>query len=473
MINKTSVPPLTIGHHQQHNSILVRLIYYNTKSMHLSLYGLLASLALQGLPFQVHGRALPDKVPGACDGENCSSSFAFEPRAWSAGNPQDSNLPVDNVPEGLSPEDSFDRIVRRAKSPGSSSPDTSSPNSPDSPSTNNNPLNPDPPPQASGQPGSPLLLSDSAQPSNPGAPLILSSAPAAATSDGPDASASASNPVQATPATASAGGSPTEVCKRSTSGLGRRCPPPDPGDASALESGDRSDPPDVPQESRPNPNNWYSKVDAGASQRARTDFEKRKKNNAPDLKFPSYHDIYKIAKFEDLPNGIFSQTDSGIGRQTTRNIFDSIDPSVCSPGPAARINFVSSKTSADSKPMQQNTFSEDGRIIVAESNDVNLDDNQKLSRVRWNRLIVEQYQELIKERGLGTANLQLMGRNQIDNTATKTTLQTAIRNVYGRDSAVEDFDEDQVYRFRSNSDNPDEKKAFDALSFSDNVNGVW
>lgn len=74
---------------------------------------------------------------------------------------------------------------------------------------------------------------------------------------------------------------------------------------------------------------------------------------------------------------------------------------------------------------------------------------------------------------MGSANLQLMDRSQIDNTATKTTWQTAIRNVYGRDSTADGFDKDQVFRFRSDSDNPDEKKAFDALSFSDNVNGVW
>ncbi len=440
--------------------------------MHLSLYSLLASLALQKLPLQVHGRALPDTVPGACVGQSCSlSPFSFDPRAWSAQHPQDANFPVDDMPASLGSEDSFERIARRAKSPSSSSSDTGSPNSPNSPSTNNNPLIPDLPPQAAGQPGSPLFLSKVAQPSNPGAPLFLSGVPTATRSGGPDASASPSNPVQTTPATAGGGNSPTDVCKRSTSSLSRRCALPESADEIASDNGDRSDPQDAPQESRPNPNNWYSKIEAGASQRARTQFEERKKNNGPDQEFPSFVDKYKVDDIENL-DGMFNGFDSGLTRQTIKKVFDSIDPNISSSQVKARTNFLSSKTT-DSGFMQVNTFSKDGRIIIADVNDVNQDGNQKDFRVRWNRFIIEQYRNLMEEHRLGTDNLQLMGRSRISNRATKTTLQTAIRNGYGRDSTGPDFDKDQVFRFGSDSDNPVEKTAFDALSFSDNVNGVW
>jgi hypothetical protein len=147
-----------------------------------------------------------------------------------------------------------------------------------------------------------------------------------------------------------------------------------------------------------------------------------------------------------------------------------------SDGPkGARVEVRSQNPPANGNPtrdeVQDTAFTDDGKMIVAHFTDAANDGTPAdEGKMPWDQLVFLQYKQF---RGGDIGELQFIGRSQISNKATLNTMLDAFER--GGRSTPEQMG--QVVSFRSVQDGAPaggpESQTFDALSWSDNANGVY
>lgn len=92
-------------------------------------------------------------------------------------------------------------------------------------------------------------------------------------------------------------------------------------------------------------------------------------------------------------------------------------------------NFVISKVKgkASGQPVQEVSFSNDGRFIIADYSQKDRDKNPGDQQIPWDQLVFKQYSERMETANEGNLlNLESIGRSNIANKATEKTINTAL-----------------------------------------------
>ena len=290
-----------------------------------------------------------------------------------------------------------------------------------------------------------------------------SNAPTATQTKSVAPSATEPKPVAPTgPAQGSSDDNPSAPCKRGI--LGARC---------ALDSGDDSEPVGAPARAQPPSGSWYEFVnDPSKVQNSRTQFNQRINNPTADDVSTGTLSTYVLDPQGTSNTEIVDTQAAGIGSILTalgrRN-------EISDTTKGTRVEVRSQNPPANGNPtrdeVQETAFTDDSKMIVVRFSDAANDGTPaNKGKMPWDQLVFLQYKQLS---GGNIGKLQFIGRSQINN---KVTLNTML-DVFERSgrSTLEQMGE--VVSIRSVQDGAPaggpESQAFDALSWSDNVNGVY
>lgn len=289
-------------------------------------------------------------------------------------------------------------------------------------------------------------------------------APTATKAESVTPSPTGAKPVAPTePAPASGNDDFSTQCKRGL--LSARC-------TSDHEDSDDSEPIGAPPRAQPADGSWYQFVgDPSKVQNARTQFNLRVNNPAAADVQTGTLSTY-VLEDTKVPNDYLVDTSAaGIGsiltalgrRGEIEDGANGFSVSVYSrnPPPAGQTSAL----------IQTTTFTEGGKMIIAESSNAAADGTlANEGKMPWDQLVFLQYKQL---RGGETGKLSFIGRAQIENKATLNTMLDVFE--YNGRSTSDQMS--GVMSIKSVQDGATaggpESQAFDALSWSDNVNGVY
>jgi hypothetical protein len=288
------------------------------------------------------------------------------------------------------------------------------------------------------------------------------SAPTATQAKSVAPSATEPKPVAPTePAQGSGDGKPSKQCKRGI--LGARC---------ASDSGDDSEPVFAPAREQPPSGSWYEFVnDPSKVQNSRTQFNQRINNPIADDLPTGSLSKYEL-EAEQLSNSdLIDVQSAGIGSILTEL---GRRGEIVAGGKASRVEIRSGNPPENGHPtrddVQETGFTDDGKMIVARFSDARNDGTPANDKMPWDQLAFLQYKQLSGDK---IGQLQFIGRSQISNKATLNTMLDA----FGHSGRSTSQQMGQVLTVRSVQDGAvaggPEAQAFDALSWSDNVNGVY
>lgn len=294
-----------------------------------------------------------------------------------------------------------------------------------------------------------------------------SNAPTATQAKSVAPSATEPKPVAPTgPAQGSSDDNPSAPCKRGI--LGARC-----ALDSSDDSGDDSEPVGAPARAQAPSGSWYEFVnDPSKVQNSRTQFNQRINNPIADDVSTGTLSIYALDGETTSNIEIVDIQAAGIGsiltelgrRNEISNTPRGTTVEVRSRNPPANGNPTRDE-------VQVTAFTDDSKMIVAHFTDAANDGTPaNEGKMPWNQLVFLQYKQLS---GGNIGNLQFIGQSQISN---KATLNTML-DVFERSGRSTPQQMSEVVSIRSVQDGAlaggPESQAFDALSWSDNVNGVY
>jgi hypothetical protein len=296
--------------------------------------------------------------------------------------------------------------------------------------------------------------------------LTESNAPTATQAHSVAPSATQPKPAAPTePAQGSGDDSPSAPCKRGT--LSARC-----DSDSSDDSSDDGEPVGAPARAQPPSGSWYDFInDPSKVQNSRAQFNQRINNPAADDVPTGTLGTYNMES-NKFPNAVIVDSQAaGIGSILTdlgrRNEIDGEDANV--------VDIRSLTPPTNGHPsrgeVQETAFTGDSKMIVARFSDA-ANDGTPLNegKMPWDQLVFLQFKQLS---GVNIGKLRFIGQSQITNKATLNTMLDAFaRN--GRSTPDEMSD---VLTLRSvqggaHAGGP-ESQAFDAISWTDNVNGVY
>ena len=414
--------------------------------MRLNILGLLASACVLSLPLSTFSRAIPHSSISARNDD------AF-PR-WVTG------VAVGDLAHLL--EADTDSQADPLKSRATSTKPKPKPDAPDAPDVSTSdggidrgagiqfsedgvPLTP----SAAVDGSQPIILPSNAGPASVQPTQALKpSATADSTPSTPSAPAAAPEGPQGIP----------EYCKGPANGLARRsdCSPGQSGDDGPGAGGIDSEP--VPNQ-RGEVSNWFDEIEKPdvKPQTAVSQLTERIASGAPDIALKDLKNKYEVASSNDKA-GTFGGDRDGVQRMLR-------DIGVTDINTEAVGDAIESKTG---QRVLETTMSKDGKLIVADLSDLRDVDNQPVGDMRWNELVFSRYKSNMENLGTGMTNLEHVGRTNVVNSATIQSITTA----HDRNSGL-DLEGKGVFTFRADATDANERAAFDALSRTDNVNGVY
>ncbi len=274
----------------------------------------------------------------------------------------------------------------------------------------------------------------------------------------PTATADSTRSTPSAPAAAPEGpqGIP-EYCKGPADGLARRsdCFPGQSGDSGPGAGGIDSEP---VSDQRIEVDDWFveiAKPDV-KPHTARNKLDERVNSDEPDVALKDLNKEYAVTGFNDNAD-TFGVQRLGVGEVLKGIGVEDINTK-------ALADAVNSKT--PEQIVIETTMSKDGRLIVSDYSDLRDVEGKPVGDMRWNELVFSRYKANMEKLGTGMTNLQHVGRSKITNLATRNTIMTAQNRNPG-------LEENGVFTFRAGATDANEKAAFDALSRTDNVNGVY